>query len=118
MNAINFTFSDLIAGYVTDVNLASETFTLRTSGGNDFEAKLTPTIFAEVVRNLGEGFQNATDQIPQMLTEGRYLFVYGVFFPDGPNGTKTFEAKHIVFLDGAPTEFRFEKQDWWINQIR
>lgn len=118
MNRLDFTFSDLIAGYVTEVNQAEGTFDLRTSDGRDFRAKLTPTIFAEVVRNLGESFQNATDQIRQMLSVGRYLFVYGVFFPDGPDGTNTFEAKHIVFLGKAPTEFRFEKQDWWINQVR
>ena len=118
MNAIDFTFSDLIAGYITGADLSTNTFRLRTSGGGDFEVQLTPTVFAEVVRNLGEGFQNATDHIPQMLTEGRYLFVYGVFYPDGPNGTRAFEAKRIVFLDDDPTEFRFEKQDWWIQQIR
>lgn len=118
MNTADFPVSDLIAGYVTDVSLANDTFDLRTSDGRDFQAKLTPTMFAEIVRNLGEGFQNAGDHVRQMLTVGRYLFVYGVFYPDGPNGERTFEAKHIVFLDKTPTDFRFEKQDWWINQVR
>jgi anti-anti-sigma factor len=118
MNTVDFPFSDLIAGYVTEVNLAEGMFGLRTTDGRDFRAKLTPTLFAEVVRNLGEPFLNATDQVRQMLTKGRYLFVYGVFFPDGAEGTQTFEAKHIVFLDRTPTDFRFEKQDWWINQVR
>lgn len=118
MNAIDFTFSDLIAGYIHGVDLTGGTFSLRTSDERDFQATLTSTVYAEVVRNLGESFQNATDQIPQMLTEGRYAFVYGTFYPDGPHATCTFEAKRIVFLDRDPQEFRFEQQDWWINQIR
>jgi anti-anti-sigma factor len=115
MNDQNFTVSDLIAGYVTSFD-GQNTFGLRTSDGRDYRATLTPTVFAEIVRNLGEDFQNATDEIRDLLVEGRYVFVYGIFYPDGKE--RTFEAKHIVFLGHGPDEFRFEEQDWWINQVR
>jgi mannose/cellobiose epimerase-like protein (N-acyl-D-glucosamine 2-epimerase family) len=118
MNTIDFTFSDLIAGYVQSYDQAEETFVLRTTDGREFTVTLTPTVFAEVVRNLGESFQNASGQIKQMLVKNRFLFVYGLFYPDGPNGERSFEAKHIVFLGRTPQDYRFEKQDWWINQVR
>lgn len=118
MNTVDFTFSDLIAGYVQSYDPAEETFLLRTSDGREFTVTLTPTVFAEVVRNLGESFQNASGQIKQMLVKNRFLFVYGVFYPDAANGERSFEAKHIVFLGRTPQDFRFEKQDWWINQVR
>jgi hypothetical protein len=115
MNELNFTVSDLIAGYVTKFDAATQTFGLRTTDGRTFEATITPTAFAEIVRNLGEQFQNATDRITELLTEGRYVFVYGVFYPEDK---VKFEAKHLVFLGEKSEQFRFEEQDWWINQVR
>ncbi len=115
MNQLTFTFSDLVAGYVTRFDKTAQTFGLRTSDGREYTAQLTPTVFAELVRNLGEEFHNATDDISQLLTEGRYVFVYGAFYPESDN---RFEAKHLVFLGRKPDEFRFEEQDWWINQVR
>ena len=52
--------------------------------------------FAEVVRNLGEAYVDATGQMRDMLDRGRMLFAYGIFYPEG--GDTTFEAKHIVFV--------------------
>lgn len=115
MNDLNFSVSDLIAGYVTKYD-GKDTFELRTSDDRDYRVTLTPTVFAEYVRNLGEEFQNATDDIRTNLVEGRFVYVYGVFYPEA-DATK-FEAKHIVFVGHAPDEYRFEQQDWWINQVR
>ncbi|RIK84797.1 MAG: N-acyl-D-glucosamine 2-epimerase [Planctomycetota bacterium] len=115
MNDLNFSVSDLIAGYVTKYD-GKDTFELRTSDDRDYRVTLTPTVFAEYVRNLGEEFQNATDDIRTNLVEGRFLYVYGVFYPEA-DATK-FEAKHIVFVGHTPDEYRFEQQDWWINQVR
>lgn len=113
MNSLNFTFSDLIAGYVTHFD--GDFCGLKTSDGRDYTVKLTPTLYAELVRNLGEAFHDATGQIKDMLSPGRFLFVYGVFYPE--NEVK-FEAKHIVFVGRTPGSYRFEEQDWWIKQIR
>ena len=115
---MRFTFSDLIAGYVQSFDWVNETIKLETTDHRIFVAKLSDNCFAELVRNLGEAYMDCTSQIKDMLQEGRYIYVYGVFYPDGENGTYQVEAKHIVFLGREVDEYRFEKQDWWIKQIQ
>ncbi len=115
---IEFPFSDLVAGYVTHFKPENDSFGLKTSDGREFLVKLTPTAYGELVRNLGEAYHDATGALREMLTPGRYLDVYGVFYPDGLEGTYNFEAKHIVFFGRNPDAFRFEEQDWWVQQIK
>lgn len=117
MNALNFTFSDLIAGYVTGYDAATDSFGLKTSDGRDYEIGMTPNTYAELIRNLGEGFNNASDHMRDMLVPGRFVFAYGVFYPDGPGGAIQFDAKHLVFAGRSETLYNFERPDWWINQI-
>ena len=116
MNEIKFTFSDTIAGYVTTYNRETDTFGLRTSGGTEFQVKLKDNTYAQLVRNLGEPYQDSTGQMREMLVAGRYLFTYGIFYPEA--GGNVFEAQFIVFVGRKPDEYLPEKQDWWINQIR
>jgi mannose/cellobiose epimerase-like protein (N-acyl-D-glucosamine 2-epimerase family) len=120
MKKIDFTVSDLIAGYVIRYDSTRDAFGLKTSDGREFLVNLTPTAhdYVEIVHNLGENYQNAADKLKEMLVPGRYLFVYGIFYPDGPSDEHGFEAKHIVFLGTGVEEYRFEEQDWWISQIR
>jgi mannose/cellobiose epimerase-like protein (N-acyl-D-glucosamine 2-epimerase family)/anti-anti-sigma regulatory factor len=118
MNKIEFSFSDLIAGYVTQFDPTKDAFGLKTSDHREFLVQLTPTVFAELVRNLGEAYRDATAQIREMLVPGRFVFAYGVFYSDGENGDQNFEAKHIVFLGRTENEYLFEKQNWWIKQVR
>ncbi len=113
---LDFSFSDLIGGYVTGFNRDKGTFGLRTSDGREFVARLTPVSYAELVRNLGEPYSDATAVIPDMLTPGRYLYAYGIYYFE--RGSHTFDAKHIIFLDREPESFRFERPDWWVKQIR
>jgi len=115
MQNMNFTFSDLIAGYVKSFDFASNVFELDTSDGRTYSVMLTDNTYAEVVRNLGEPDINATDTIRDMLEPGRYLFVYGIFFPEEG---KPFEAKHIVLVGRSEKEHRTEAPDWWTQQIR
>ncbi len=115
MNEISFSVSDLIAGYITKFDALTQVLSIRTTDGRAYEVTLTPTVFAEIVQNLGEGFHNATDRLPELLVEGRYVYVYGVFYPEGQT---SFEAKHIVLMGEGVNDFRFEEQDWWINQVR
>ena len=115
---IDFTFSDLLAGYVTGSEPGGASFTLHTSDGRDFTVHLTDTTFAELVRNLGEPYKDATYAMRSMIVPGRYLFAYGVFYPDGQEGEYVFEAKHLVFLGRTENEYAFEKRDWWIRQVR
>ena len=119
MSNMNFSFSDTIAGYVTDFDSqkgAFGTFGLKTSDGRNFEVALTSITTAELVRNLGEPYYDCTIQMGSMLVPNRYLFVYGIFYPEA--GQHKFEAKHIVFVGRTESEYLFEKPDWWVNQIR
>ena len=50
-----------------------------------------------------------------MLVPGRYVFVYGVFYPQ--QGDHRFEAAQVVFAGRRAHEFVFEKPDWWVQQI-
>lgn len=119
MNKIDFTFSDLIAGYVTYFDSEREVFGLKTCDDRPYEVRLTKEVFGELVRNLGEAYHDATGQLREMLIPGRFLFVYGVFYPDGEGGDSVnIEAKHVVFVGRTENEYRFEKQDWWIKQVR
>jgi anti-anti-sigma factor len=113
---MHFTFSDLIAGSVVAYRADEDTFTLRTIDGRDFDVALTNQTFAEVVRNLGEGYLDATGSMRDMLDRGRMLYAYGIFYPEG--GGATFEAKHIVFVGRTSHDFAFERPDWWVDQIR
>lgn len=117
LNALAFTFSDLVAGYVTGFDPGNDRFTLVTSDGRPFEVGLTPNTYAEVIRNLGEAFHDATGAMRDMLVPGRFVFAYGVFYPDGPGGSVQFDAKHLMFAGRTETAYAFERPDWWVNQI-
>ena len=56
----HFTFSDLIAGYVTRFDDEEDAFGLRTTDGREFRLNLTGNTFALFIRNLGDPYQDAT----------------------------------------------------------
>ncbi|GAA3455382.1 AGE family epimerase/isomerase [Dactylosporangium matsuzakiense] len=114
-NAIDFTFSDLIAGYVISYDEAGRTIELNTSDGRPFRILITDTTTAELVRNLGDGYLDATAQLAKMLAHGRLVHVYGIFYPE--DGGTAFEAKHLLMFGKEPDEFRFESPGWWVDQI-
>ncbi|WP_034335585.1 AGE family epimerase/isomerase [Deinococcus misasensis] len=114
-NSINFTFSDTIAGYVTQFNPEQNQFTLRTSDGRFFQVNLKGNTYAYLARNLGDPYLDATGQIHDMLEEGRYMYAYGVYYPE--HGTHVFEAQFLVFVGRKADEYFFEKQNWWIKQL-
>jgi mannose/cellobiose epimerase-like protein (N-acyl-D-glucosamine 2-epimerase family) len=116
MNNVDFPFSDLIAGYVTGFDRSLDFYTVKTSGGKEFQIKLKGNTYAQLLRNLGDPYRDCTGQMRGMLTPGRYVYTYGVFYPDGNNNA--FEAQFLVFLGRTPGEFFFEGQDWWVKQIR
>jgi mannose/cellobiose epimerase-like protein (N-acyl-D-glucosamine 2-epimerase family)/anti-anti-sigma regulatory factor len=117
VNEIRFSFSDTIAGYVTRaVDAGDQTFLLRTSDGRDFAVELTDATYAEVIRNPSEQFQDPGAPLASLLVPGRFVFAYGIFYPEA--GGTSFQAKHVVLVGAATTEWRFEHPDWWITQIR
>lgn len=111
---VEFTFSDLIAGYVTNFDSGTDIFGLKTTDGREFKAKLTPTSYAKLVQNLDEAYPDATGAMRSMLVPGRYVFTYGVFYPD----SSIFEAKQIVFVGRQADDYIFEKSNWWVHQVR
>jgi mannose/cellobiose epimerase-like protein (N-acyl-D-glucosamine 2-epimerase family)/anti-anti-sigma regulatory factor len=117
MDKMHFTFSDTIAGYVTaTVDSSDGTFGLKTSDGREFQVKLTDVTYAEVIRNPNEPYQDLGAPIQSLLTPGRFLFAYGVFYPEG--GDYVLEAKRLVLVGRTENEWRFESPDWWVAQIR
>jgi mannose/cellobiose epimerase-like protein (N-acyl-D-glucosamine 2-epimerase family) len=110
------TFSDTVAGYVVAYDQASDSFTMRTAGDAVYTVKFKANTYANLVRNLGDPYQDATGQMRAMLTPGRYLYVYGIFYADA--AAPTFEAQFLVFVGRGANEYVFERPDWWVNQIR
>ena len=108
-----YPYSDTVAGYVAEGRgLRDGYFTLATTDGREIEIELAGNASAEVLRNLDEPYVDATDHLAEMLQPGRYLFAYGVFYPD-----TGFEAKRVIFVGRQTSGFRFEEPDWWIGQL-
>lgn len=115
---INFTFSDTIAGYVTDFNMKERSFSLKTSDNREFKACLTDNCFARYARNLNEGYQDATGDMNKLLSLPRQMvFAYGTFYPKTEQSQTIFQAQWLVFPGKGPGIYRHEEPDWWINQI-
>ncbi len=112
---MSFSFADTIAGYVTDFDPAQDTFGLRTSDGRVFVVALAETTNAQVIRNLGEPYVDATGAIRDMLVPGRYLYAYGVFYPEA--GHHAFEAERLTFVGTRAHDYAFEDPDWWVQQV-
>lgn len=113
---LQFEFSDTIAGYVTYFDAEKEKFGLKTSDGREFDIILGANLYARVLRNLDEPYYDCTAQIKNMLEKDRFLFVYGIFYPE--KDSYVFEAKAIDFPNKKINSFRFEEGDWWMNQAR
>jgi len=113
-DAVSFSFSDTIAGYIDHFDSEARLVRLHTADNRDFEISLSGGPSAELVRNLDEPYIDASGHIDEMLSPGRFLFVYGVHYPD--NGGR-FEAKRLVFLGRGAEDFRFEEGGWWVKQI-
>jgi mannose/cellobiose epimerase-like protein (N-acyl-D-glucosamine 2-epimerase family) len=116
MNEIEFPFSDTVAGYVQTFDPAADSFVLKTPGGRRVQVRFAKSTYAWIANNLEEPRQWCTEQMRSMLVPGRFLFVYGVYYPEG--GGFTYEAQYLVFVGRREGEFAFEKQDWWVRQIR
>ena len=116
MNEIKFTFSDTIAGYVSGYDRESDTFGLRTSDGREYNVKLKSNTYGWIANNLEEPRQWCNpDQIRSMLVPGRYMFNYGIYYPEG--GDFSYEVQFVIFMAAKENAFGFELTDWWVKQI-
>jgi mannose/cellobiose epimerase-like protein (N-acyl-D-glucosamine 2-epimerase family) len=116
---IDFTFSDTIAGYVTEYQPQEKWFTLKTSDGRSFKVNMTPSLYARYTRNLTEGYQDASGNMDELLSNiGQHVFVYGTFYPGVQEAENVFEGQWIIFPGHGVGEYRHEEPNWWIEQIR
>jgi mannose/cellobiose epimerase-like protein (N-acyl-D-glucosamine 2-epimerase family)/ABC-type transporter Mla MlaB component len=115
LNNVDFTFSDLVMGYVERFDADRDVIAVRTSDGRPYELTIAPDAYAEVLRNLGEPYKDATAQLRGLLSPGRLLFAYGTFMPTD-NGTR-FDAKHFVLPGPEAGEYLFERRSWWVAQV-
>ena len=115
----DFTFSDTLAGYVIDFNVAERWYTVETSDKRVFKVNLTPSAYARTFRNLDESYQDASGDIMYKLLaqKGQFVYSYGTFYPPINDGDYVFEVQSLIFPSTAPHEYRHEQQDWWIKQI-
>lgn len=111
---LTFTWADTIAGYVVGYDAEARTFEVDTSDKRRFTIELDEMTGAELLRNLGEPYSDATGQLADMLVPGRYVISYGIFYP-GPE--LRFVAKHIGLLGRGANDYNFEESGWWIRQI-
>lgn len=116
MTVQHYSYSDTIAGYVTQMDRAERCFDLRTSDGRDFRIYLTPMIYARISENLEEPYQDCTARIGQMLQPGQHVYAYCTFYPQA--GELRAEAKSLVFPGDGLGVYRYEETDWWLKQIR
>jgi mannose/cellobiose epimerase-like protein (N-acyl-D-glucosamine 2-epimerase family) len=117
MNEIQFSFSDNIAGYVTGYDKQTDTFGLKTTDEREYNVRFAEGTHGWIANNLNEPRQWFNkDQLRDMLTPGRYLFVYSIYYPENDNFTC--EAQYIVFPGREPDTYEFEQPDWWTKQIK
>ncbi|HEY3750974.1 MAG TPA: N-acyl-D-glucosamine 2-epimerase, partial [Pseudonocardiaceae bacterium] len=112
---LTHTWADTIAGYVQGFNAEARTFELKTSDGRSFTIELDETTGAELLRNLGEPYTDGSGHLDDVLVTGRYVIVYGIFYPDGEKMRYT--AKHIELVGRSGGDYGFEEPTWWIKQI-
>ncbi|MGF1479915.1 MAG: AGE family epimerase/isomerase [Cyanophyceae cyanobacterium] len=110
---IDCAFSDLVSGYVTHYDGDNDIFGLETSDGRKFQCVLSPMTSAQLLQNLDEACPDATASLRAMLVAPRYLFAYGIFYPDSVQ----FEVKKIVFVGRQADNYRFEAPNWWLDQL-
>ena len=113
--APDFSFSDLVAGYVTGYDRQRRVAELRTSGGTAVRVRIGDVTSAELLRNLGEPYVDATGHLDDLLTEGTQLFAYGVLYPE--TGANEMEAKRLVLLGRRAGDYTFEDPGWWGHQL-
>ena len=117
MDNMRFSFADTISGYVIRFNRSDKSFDLKTSDGREFQVRLTPAAYGRIIQNLGESYMDCTGRFGNLIAPGQYLHVHGIFYPKG-DGSYNFDAKALVFPGEAPSAYRQEEPDWWVNQIR
>lgn len=117
---IDFTFSDTIAGYASDFDNETKSFTCETSDGRKFKINILPQTYARGIWNYGDSYVAIdSNKIEEMLSvDGQFVYTYGTFYPDSNDGKSRFEAQWMVFPSTEPGKYAHEENPhWYINQI-
>jgi putative intracellular protease/amidase/mannose/cellobiose epimerase-like protein (N-acyl-D-glucosamine 2-epimerase family) len=116
VNRLDFTFSDVVAGYVTGYDAGRRLIDLRTSDERAYQVRLTESTSAQFLRNLGDPYLDAAQRLAELLVPGRHLFARGIYYPED-SGT-AFEAASLVITGQGARDYAFEQPDWWTRQLR
>jgi mannose/cellobiose epimerase-like protein (N-acyl-D-glucosamine 2-epimerase family) len=114
MNALDFTFSDLISGYVTSYDAEAKTIDLATTDGRPYRAQFSANTYARQTQNLNEGWIDCGGKLDALLVPGQLVFLYGTYFPEAE---VSFEINYIVFAAEPGADFRYLEPGWWVAQI-
>ncbi|WP_158852623.1 AGE family epimerase/isomerase [Saccharothrix deserti] len=106
------TYSDLYGGYV--VESSGDRLVLATFGGDREVVHRTSETSAQLVRNLGEPYQDVNGRLDELLTPGAMVFSFGPVYP-GPRRQQAERMWLVADGAGGPV---FDRPDWWVDQIR
>lgn len=112
---INFSWSDTVAGYVVGYDDGTRILELDTSDNRRFRVEIDQTTGAELLRNLGEPYTDATPHLTELLQPGRYVIVYGIFYP--VENRMNYVAKQVRLVGRGTQDYNFEEPSWWARQI-
>ncbi|WP_249124912.1 AGE family epimerase/isomerase [Saccharopolyspora erythraea] len=113
MAAVDFTFSDTVAGYV--VHSGDSWARLNTVDGRAVTVRFTSRTHARLLRNLGEPYSDVTERIAELLVPGQLVFSYGPVYPE-PDGLR-FHCAQLTFVGECPTRPVHEHPRWWVEQL-
>ncbi|MBR7830525.1 AGE family epimerase/isomerase [Actinospica sp. MGRD01-02] len=108
------TRSDLVAGRVERRD--GSRAVVRTPGGRPITIHLTDVTYAQRLRNLGDGYRDATGRIDELLVPGAYVFSYGPVYPEEPESRH--QATALLFVSEPDRLPPFHEPGWWTEQLR
>lgn len=111
----NTSRAETISGTVSARDAAAGTFDLLAANGRSYRVHIDDLTAAEFLRNLGQPYIDAGGHLDDMLQTGRFLIVYGVFYPAAEG--EIFSAKHVHLVGRGTSDVNFEEPGWWTTQL-
>jgi mannose/cellobiose epimerase-like protein (N-acyl-D-glucosamine 2-epimerase family) len=106
-------FSDTVAGYVREHR--GSRIVLQTPEAGEVTVHLTGTTTAQLLRNLGEPYRDATGRIGELLTPGTLVFTYGPVYASGTG--RHFQVDRLLIVGEGDRPFPYETPGWWVDQL-
>ena len=118
MDKMHFTFSDTVAGYVTAAGQSAEDVRTQDERRPRVQVSLTDATYAEVIRNPASRTRTGRARCESMLAPGRFLFAYGIFYPEGgvtnsrPSSSCSSAAPRTTGASSRPTGGSTRSATW------